>query len=185
MAREWILVLSATFFLPAMLGCATPCPEPEVLANHADWTLVPLDADPFMREPGADLRPCDERDVRMELFGSTESFTVDTNLCNWATVSQPLSVSLRAGDQLRVRAFWFSQSDFPAARATLAVRVGAEVLVERHVPIPSEEELLDEVVVLTTSHPPGAPLYFHVGNHGANTWNILQVTREGGDECVE
>lgn len=166
-------------------ACTDPC-QPVSLVDHAAWTVVAMDADPFEPEPGPDLFLCDERDCRTEELDGLDSFTVDTNVCNWATVEQPLRMELEAGDVVRVRAFWFSQTDFfPATEAELAVQVGDELLVERRVPIPTDGELLDEAVVLDTAQPLDAPVYFHIGNHGANTWNILSVTRERRRTCAE
>ncbi len=164
-----------------LLGCAPTagCPEDPPLISlidHEEWKQVPMEEDPFA--PGAEdeIYPCEERDITVEQFNEVTSWSVITGSCNWATVSQPLPRDLAPGDELFVKLFWFSQRDFPGAVANVALAVGDDVVVSRQVEVPTEAALLETTALVPSDAPAGTPLIFHVGNHGTNSWNLIDVS---------
>ncbi|MEZ4470102.1 MAG: hypothetical protein R3F60_04695 [bacterium] len=61
------------------------------------------------------------------------------------------------------------------AEAHVALGLGDDTLWQATVPIPSAARVEAVEVALPASHPAGAPVVFHVHNHGANSWFITQV----------
>lgn len=170
------------FVLGALTGsaCTPPsCPEGPLLTSlidHERWTPVASAEDPFEPAEGAEIFPCEERVMTVEQLGDRTSWSVITGTCNWATVSQPLPRELHEGDELRVEVFWFSQQDFPGAVATVGLATGDEIVLAHPVPVPGPGSLLDVTIRVPRDVPEGAPLCFHVGNHGTNSWNLLDVS---------
>lgn len=142
------------------------------------WQLVAPDNDPFA--PPTDAPLCTLDDIRMEPFGNAGPVALDVDTragCGWATLAQQTRTELVAGDQVLSRLFYFSQTSFPAAVADVALRLGDEDLWRFEVPIPSASKLEFPTVTLEQDLPAGTRVLFHVGNHGDNTWNLLEVSR--------
>ena len=141
---------------------------------HA-WTLVAPAGDPW--DPPADAALCGADRARVEPFGETDAFEVDTSRdCGWATAIQRALCAAAAGDAVQLRIYDFSQATFPEAQAELAVGVSGTPVWSTHVPIPAANTLLAPRITLTDDIAAGAPVYFHVGNHRTNTWNLVEIS---------
>jgi hypothetical protein len=160
-------------------GCAPPpvCSEKEPLVVANAWTFVEPGEDTLWPAPeGAAL--CSADDIQIASFGADDAVEVDTRFgCGWATVSQPLAASLAAGDRVQVRIFYFSQATFPEAQAEVAVALDDDVVVSEKVDIPASSGLVAPVVVVDHDVAAGALAHFHVGNHGDNSWNLIELSR--------
>ncbi|HEY1097299.1 MAG TPA: hypothetical protein VGF99_00165, partial [Myxococcota bacterium] len=95
--------------------------------------------------------------------------------CGWATATQPLTTALIAGDRLRIRVFYFSQTAFPESTAEVALAIGDDVVVSERVAIPSSSGLLQPEILVDDDIAAGTAVSFHVGNHGDNSWNLVGV----------
>ena len=116
----------------------------------------------------------------MEPFGSGSPIALDVDTrtgCGWATVAQQTRADLVAGDEVLSRLFYFSQTSFPNDVADVALRLGDDDLWRFAVPIPTTSKLELPSVVLQRDVPAGTRVLFHVGNHGDNSWNLLEVSR--------
>jgi len=156
------------------------CEEKFDLVDMERWNLLAAEVDPFLPPTNAQL--CTPDDVRVEAFGSGGplALDVDTRLgCGWATVEQTLLGELAPGDSVGIRVFYFSQTTFPAAQAELAIAFDGNVFWSDVVPIPVSSALtpLSGPVPVETAIAAGTPVQFHVGNHGDNTWNLLELSR--------
>lgn len=170
--------------LTAWGGCVPCCGGPTELVTPDAWVLVDEADDPFEpTDTGATITRCDESAVMEEDLDGRQTWTVDTSRCNWATVRQPLLAPLAAGDPVRVEVFYFSQVSFIGGLAEVKLTVDGDELLNAQVEIPTEGSLLDETVAVDRDIPAGAPVHFHIGNHGANTWNLLGVTAPVADGC--
>jgi hypothetical protein len=176
--------LSGVAPLAAAIGLLGGCPDPrceertELVAMDA-WVLVAPADDPF--GPPADAALCTEADIRMEPFGVGGPVALDVDTgggCGWATLVQPLQHDVAAGEDVNVRVFYFSQTRFPAAEAEIAIGFGDEVFWSERVPIPTSSDVTPRAP-LPAAAPiaAGTPTYFHVGNHGDNSWNLLELSR--------
>lgn len=140
-----------------------------LLAATDAWQPVSAEADPFADRPEAVT--CPPHGARDE----DGLFEVETDICRYGTFAQPLPVDLRAGDVI-VATVWHLQ--LWAAERTqghVALQLGDALLWERYVPIPGHEAVYPLELPLAADAPAGTPLYFHVHNHGANSWRVLAI----------
>lgn len=192
-ARGPCLLVAVT--LGAVAGCPASCAieqcvEKVSVIDNSAWQLLAAADDPFL--PPDDAPLCTLEDVRMEPFGAGGELALDVDTgrgCGWATVQEPTLVELAPTDELQVRVFYFSQLSFPEAVAELALAVDGERIWSVEVPIPASSGLeaprffVGDVLAGDTVVPAGTPLQFHVGNHGDNTWNLLEVSRLRQGPC--
>lgn len=172
--------------LAVKAGCAPApvCETKQPLVDASSWRLVPP-ADDTLWPPPADAPLCAPEDVQVASFGDDDAVEIDTRFgCGWATVEQPIALALTAGDAVQVRVFYFSQGTFPAAEAEVAVALGDAVIARQRVPIPSSSGLFAPRVVLEGDVAAGTPARFHVGNHGDNSWNLIELSRIVSGPCA-
>jgi hypothetical protein len=96
-------------------------------------------------------------------------------LCNWLTLEQPSLRAIRAGDEVEVRAR-HSQLTAPVpGTATMGFVIGDEQVLEYSVAIPTDFAFPSETWTAPKDYPAGTPLLFHVDNHGANEYMLIEV----------
>ena len=172
--------LVCTAAIAASSACLEPeCEEKLEVVDMTAWRLLEPAEDPF--SPPDDAEFCTaEEDIRMEPFGSSGPIALDVDTvrgCNWATVEQETTEDIAAGDEIQLRVFYFSQSTFPSAEANVAVAFDGEVFWSVQVPIPTSSKLEAPLLKAERDVPRGTKVQFHVGNHGDNSWNLLEVSR--------
>ncbi|MDP6943055.1 MAG: hypothetical protein QF464_02805 [Myxococcota bacterium] len=179
------------------MGCSTPsdatpdafaAPDASVdvevsgvasLVDHTLWAVVPQQEDPFYPEDDTEVEPCPASQYGPEVQGDDVWFSVETVNCNYLTVQQPLLVDVPSGAQLRVRVWHF---EFTYAEGTYvhAIAVGEppDTLWETEAPLPltSGGLLPFELVPITRPLTAGEPVYWHLRNHGLNSWHLIEVS---------
>lgn len=162
-----------------MAGCPSPdCEEKSDVVDMSSWQLLAPAEDPFA--PPADVPLCSVDDIRMEPFDSSGLVVLDVDTragCGWATLAQDTRTELVTGDVVFSRLFYFSQTAFPNNVADVALRLGDEDVWRIAVPIPTSSKLEFPSVTLERDVPAGSRVLFHIGNHGDNSWNLLEVSR--------
>ena len=74
---------------------------------------------------------------------------------------------------------WHGQLRFDEpTEAHIAISVGGQLLWEKLVEIPNAGGIYDITIPATIDAPAGAPVEFHLHNHGYNTWTLLQLEVE-------
>ncbi len=142
------------------------------------WTVEAAD-DPFWSETlSEDIRPCTPQDWRAEPNG----IEVQTTNCNYITLTQPLLQPLRAGQGLRVQLWWQTLASVEPAEGRIAVWVGDWRFFDERVPIPSEADARTLSRSSPRSFADGTPVYFHVDNHGFNSWTLGSLIAERGED---
>ncbi|MEZ4436231.1 MAG: hypothetical protein R3F65_27860 [bacterium] len=139
------------------------------VADVERWAPVGAGADPFADRP--DAVSCPAHGYRPEVT----LFEVQTDVCRYATFAQAVPVALRAGDVLRTTVWHLNLWAGEPAEAHLALRIGDVALWEVFVAIPSREAAYPIEVALPVDVAAGTPLYFHLHNHGANSYRLLAV----------
>lgn len=142
------------------------------IAALESWVPVAAEHDPFADRPGA--VNCPPQGYRTELTW----FEVATDRCPYATFAQPLPVELRAGDVLRTTVWHLVLWAPEVAEGHVALGLGDRLLWEEFVPIPRTEAAYAIEVTVPVDVPAGTPIYFHLHNHGANSWRLLDVVAE-------
>ena len=144
------------------------------LIDHDRWLSVAATDDPFDdRPPTVD---CEQgTGWAAEPLDGVATIGVDMNNCNYFTASQPLLLDVSAGDTIGVRAWHYALTG--SGEAHLALRIGDELIFERHVPIPADSQLIVDNVVAPRAFHAGDRVLFHAHNHGENTYNLIDVVR--------
>jgi len=158
--------------LVGALGCAGSPAEEVSLADMTAWQPAPTGRDPY---PGhrPDEVSCPSGATIVE--GTT--FEVDTGECGYALLEQPLRAPVKAGEAVEL-VFWHNDlAAVDEAEAHVVFAVDGAPWFERTVPIPSLATAYSEVIDVPAAADAGVPLVLHLHNHGANTWNVLRITR--------
>lgn len=122
------------------------------------------------------------------------SYTLDSNYCNYLTVAQETTRPISRGDKLFVRLWHFALESSSGGRAYTAVQVGDRVIWDARLPIPCRGGLVGFIpggdcldnpanvdvdpaeFVADFDAPAGTPIYFHIQNHGANNYNLVEIS---------
>lgn len=146
------------------------------LIDSERWIpLSPDDPEPFSMyrtpETGED---CADLATRPEQFG----IEVDTEACGFVTMSQPLLHDLEVGEPVTVIAWHSVLQSAEPAMGHIALAIDEEVLWEDASRIPGPARAWNETFASPISASAGSTVYFHVRNHGANTWTLLSISAE-------
>ncbi len=149
------------------------------LVDHAAWTQVDADADPFADHRPPDAEPCNTPNG-YDIVGC--SFEIDTDFCGYMTATQPTVTTIPKGWIIEIIIWYLDlvppEIDPDAAEAHLAVQLGDVVLLEETVTIPGDSDFLEATILAEAEIPEGTPFYFHVHNHGPNSYRLLRATIE-------
>jgi hypothetical protein len=168
------LVLAALL----LSGCPPVEPDPDdpvpvTLARYDGWVRV-TDAD---QDLFADQRPssavCDDAGWLFDPL--TQTLEVQTEVCDYLTVGQPTQVALEPGDVITVFAYHDLLTASEPAQGYMALAIGGQIEWEHNVPIPGDPGVIEQQFTIDRALPVGAPMQFHVHNHGPNTWELAAV----------
>jgi hypothetical protein len=138
------------------------------------WSPVEAAEDPFDDRPP--LVSCATSAVMEETLGEEEALGVDTSGCNYLTAMQPTEREVAANELITVRVWHFALTAPEPAEAHVALVVdGIQVLDER-VAIPQPGGLIKKQTRVSRAIPAGATAYFHLHNHGENSWALVEVS---------
>lgn len=140
-----------------------------VLAAPGDWRRVEAGADPFADRPAQ--AECPDHGATAE----DGRFEVETDICRYGTFAHTVDVELLPGDTIEATVWHLELWAPERAEGHVALRLGDRLLWEARVPIPGQEAVYPVSVTLEDGAPAGSVLYFHVHNHGANSWRLLDV----------
>lgn len=168
----------AVLCAPLLLACgsdggAPSTPQPPALAapvpltQAESWLLAPPEGDPFLEfEPGR-VRCTDAALLPEGLW-----IEVSTVTCNYASLVFTFTEASRAGNLIRGEIAWSTLAAIDPAVATLAFALGEQVLWSHEVAIPGTANLVSVELTLPRIVNAGDALYFHVRNHGYNSWQL-------------
>ncbi len=159
-----------------LLLCACPSEEPREagqFVDHEDWAVT--DADPWP-DHAPDPIECPELAWSYETQGGEPSLEVRTDDCNYLVVEQTSIREALPGDELQFRLWHFDLVQFDPAEAHIGVQVDGRIVFEVTVPIPSSSEMISEEFAVQQAIPEGSPVVLHLHNHGANTWNMVEMS---------
>ncbi len=103
---------------------------------------------------------------------------IDTGQCNYIALVQPAQTSAPPGSNLLLQGAHLTlfnpQQD--GERGHVALSVGPHLVWERHFPIPALAQAWEAHIPLPEGIQAGTPIRFHLHNHGANEWKLLNIT---------
>jgi hypothetical protein len=144
------------------------------------WQTVSASEDPFDDRPATPNCPAGA--YMSEILSGEEVFSVDTGACSYITVRQATLRDVAKGERLVARVWHFSLNAGESATAHVALRLGDSTLLDETVPIPSQGGLLAIDQVSDSAFPEGVPVYFHLHNHGDNSWSLVELSA-GPPKC--
>ncbi|MDP7038477.1 MAG: hypothetical protein QGI45_04920 [Myxococcota bacterium] len=152
------------------------------LVTHASWRVVSASQDPFA-EHRPDAITCPDYSYQVEGEGDAELFEIETDQCNYVTLSQDTLLDVRRGDEIEIVLWHLNLIAAQEAQAHVALQLGTELLWEQTIDIPGAEAMYTPVVTLSGDWPKATPVYLHLHNHGANSWRFLTLaSRESLEE---
>ncbi len=157
-----------------LVGCAgepvDPPAESGPVIDHAAWRAVVTD--PFDHAPP--VVSCD-RGVGWELepLDMVETVSVETAGCNYLALEQPLLRGVATGEVFAVKLWNFELVGDGPAHAAIAI--DGAVVWEKTIVIPRDAGLTDEEFTVPAGAALGAPVVFHLHNHGLNSWNLITI----------
>jgi len=169
-----MLLLSLTLLGPIACRGATVPRDPGPLVDPTAWEWVDAADDPFDDRP--DDVSCPEDAWPLEVIGPDDSLSVDTADCDYLTVRQPALIAVEPGDALFMRLWHYELDASSAATAHAALWFGGALSWEDEVSIPSESGMLAPEWEAGAAVAAGDDVYFHLHNHGANSYNLIEVS---------
>jgi hypothetical protein len=156
---------------PAGAGASVATVDQE-LTSAESWVSASPAEDPFVELEAGRAR-CSPSALRQE--GSW--LEVSTTDCNYATLVYRFRTDVRAGSTVRGEIAWATLAAVEPAVGTLAfASTGAGVLWSLEVAIPGHPDIVEVEFELGADAATGSALYFHVRNHGFNTWQLSPLT---------
>ncbi len=137
------------------------------------WSPVPAPTDPL-----ASHRPAD---VNCPLGGwlfEPQGLEIYTLLCNYAMFEQPARAAVVPGARIVASLYHFDLVAEEPATAHVALMVGASVVWEQEIAIPGKANAYAIEVPANFAADAGTPVYFHLHNHGQNTWTLGAIEVE-------
>ncbi|MEM9456649.1 MAG: hypothetical protein AAGF11_20895 [Myxococcota bacterium] len=168
----------------SLSACAPEAPPaPREIAAIADptaWELVPPAQDVYVQRRPSPVQCDPTQGYYAEQWAGVMAFKVDTGWCNFLTVQQPALVDLRADEVIDLKIWHFELRANAPAQAWLGLAIDGTPVWDTQVPIPGDPGLVEAIIELDRDVPEGAPLQFHVDNHGENQWLLFRLEREPG-----
>ncbi len=100
---------------------------------------------------------------------------VDTKVCDWITLEQLSLRDVREGDEIKIRTFHFSLNAPSNGEARISLTLGDEMIFDERVLIPQPSGPIESTWIATKDFEAGTPMLFHVNNHGANEYLLIEV----------
>jgi hypothetical protein len=139
------------------------------LLEHTLWKNVERANDPYrsMAPPGE----C--KDVAYKLEDGV--IEVETGICSFLTVTQPLARDLPAGTKLHLIYWHLQLTAASSAFGYFSLTMNDTEIHVNKIPIPSPPKVYDMTLTLKKDFKKGQPIYFHIHNHGSNSWKLLSL----------
>lgn len=164
--------------LTGLAACGEPTWGAFVPIVTADGWRAWEGADPFGEQGD---RLCDPLGYGPEFLGQTDidpgtpAFQVKTGVCDWATLYQPTTVEVKRSDRFEIRVFHEPLIGPAGTLATVGVSIEDEIVWLEPVPILPQSGFLVPQLELNRELPVGTVLLFHVDNHGANSYHLIDI----------
>lgn len=141
------------------------------LVNTLAWQPVSAARDPLAHErPSEVICP-----LGVGYRHEDNGFDIQTGPCNYGMFSQRTLAPVLRGAKLKLLVYHFDLVAREPAQAHAAVLLGDRVLWERTIGIPGKANAYNIDLVADFSISADTPIYFHVHNHGQNSWTFASA----------
>ena len=144
------------------------------LVYTSGWSTTEPLQDPFNEFRSSQL-VCGEDEHGAELLGDVWAYSIQTGDCNWLTIEQPSMRTVHEGDLIRLELWHFFLSAPEPASARVGLATAEGILIEMMEPIPQPARLIELEFRAQKSITKNTPIYFHISNHGTNSWHLLNI----------
>lgn len=151
-----------------------PLPERQLVSADA-WTAAAPADDLYAAMKTGRVECVAPMDYAAVDFGGYPAFEVHTDFCNYMTVTQEIAEDVFEGEHINVRMWHFDLRSPEPAEGYTAVAIEGETRWEYTVEIPADGALASYGWITDHDIPAGTPLFFHVRNHGLNSWNMIEI----------
>jgi hypothetical protein len=180
------LTLVASLVAILATGCVEPDPDPDPEPEPESQQLAAPDAWVRVSDPDADwfaeLRPddaeCDDSGYYYDPLDRT--IEIQTDLCDYLTLSQPTRVALEPGDAIHIGGFHDILISAEPAEGYVGVALAGEIAWTLIVPIPAPAAVFEDTFTIDRAIPEGAEIQVHVHNHGPNSWELGEIRATPG-----
>ena len=178
-----------------LAGSVWACADPAVVERaRADAAAQRADASEFVmreialvdaalwlaqdrsRDPFADHRPDAVACGIAGFYAERGALEIDTAQCNYLAIEQPAMHSVRAGDEIAFELLHYDLTAPTPAAAHVALTLDGGVAWQTEIAIPAPANAITVSASATRAISAGAPIGFHLHNHGQNTW-LLRALR--------
>lgn len=139
------------------------------LFDHALWQALPPSADVFPANENQKL--CPAGTWAME----DDAIEIKTGACNFLTLTQPLSMKIPAGTQLRFVMWHSNLSASGPAMGHAGLALQRKIQWQETIAIPSYAKDYEAIITLQEPLAAGDPIDVHIDNHGSNAWTIYSL----------
>ena len=156
--------------------------EAVALTDNELWTKTISAMDPWWGED-AEEELCEPADYGPETTPIGMLFDIDTSFCGYITIGQPLLAEVPVGETFRVKLVQYAQTESEGPYL-LAIAIGepAVTIWEMTIEVPSDFQVVDQTWTAARTYLADEPVYFHLSNHGENTWSFVNLTLEPAAE---
>ncbi|MBL8786409.1 MAG: hypothetical protein JNJ59_16020 [Deltaproteobacteria bacterium] len=170
----------------AFVGCEDPLDaEPRLRCDPAVegsrralierdlWRVATPKEGPWIEFRPPDIE-CPDGSRLAEDFAGTHAYGIITSRCRYTTLFQETLADGCKGESLYIWLWNYAQAAPENSTATLGVELGATEWSETR-PIPGPAALVAKEIILQDDVPRGSPIFFHVRNHGSNSYELLDL----------
>ncbi len=148
-------------------------PSAYTIVPYDAWTAVERDADPFVTDASV-VPTCSGPGFYPE--PDLSWLEIDTGECSWVTIEAAAAVPVEKQDSLRLVVSHYDLTAPQPARAELDLRFGDCKVWSKTVEIPGAAAVYTEEVKSPCSSAEGDSVFFHLHNHGQNTWQLQELS---------
>lgn len=170
--------LRAAAHLMFVCGAASACnsapsdDRPAPLIDHDAWEISSASDDPFATMHEYRVR-CDVSALSWEADG----FEVSTETCGHLTVQQRTGADVEEGETLDLDLSWGPLIAEVPTEAVIEIRIGDATLFNETLSVPAAAGIRTVSLIAPISAPRGTMVYFHVRNHGSNSYKLRSLAK--------
>jgi len=143
------------------------------------WERVDSAADPLASHRPSEIE-CPESATEIEPLQGERTLSISTEQCNYFAARQQTLADIDSGDTLRVRVWHFELTHDQADEAHVALALDGQIVWEEFVALPTDAGgLLSAEWEASVDYAAGTRVDFHLHNHGANNWNVIEFSNAG------
>lgn len=143
------------------------------LLDHTKWVPTPPEQDMFRQKwPTLGAERC-QGDFAWHL--DQDALELDTEICNFITLEQPMLASIKKGDTLKLGLWHVQLYSDKDTEAVVTMYGGETEIWTKTIAIPARANYYEPSFEATADIPKGTKLSFHLHNHGLNSWYLLYL----------